>query len=117
MNDYRYASAERYYEALDILESGACIQLQKGQVTLFLVKISHIVELGFVEVANTKPSIFTSSWNGPGSFHNFSPYLSYNILWCCLPRVHACSMGVIFISFHHILFLSLQEENLLDYAC
>lgn len=29
----RYASAERYYEALDILESGACIQLEKGQVT------------------------------------------------------------------------------------
>ncbi|CBI31514.3 unnamed protein product, partial [Vitis vinifera] len=29
----RYASAERCYEALDILESGACIQLEKGQVT------------------------------------------------------------------------------------
>ncbi|RVW22411.1 hypothetical protein CK203_111202 [Vitis vinifera] len=38
MNNHRYASAERYYEALDILESGACIQLEKGQVILFVVK-------------------------------------------------------------------------------
>ncbi|XP_051140078.1 protein GET4 [Andrographis paniculata] len=29
----RYISAERYSEALDILESGACIQLENGQVT------------------------------------------------------------------------------------
>uniref|UniRef100_A0A5B6Z0W9 Golgi to ER traffic protein 4 n=1 Tax=Davidia involucrata TaxID=16924 RepID=A0A5B6Z0W9_DAVIN len=29
----RYVSAERYSEALDILQSGACIQLEHGQVT------------------------------------------------------------------------------------
>ncbi|KAF9591912.1 hypothetical protein IFM89_010270 [Coptis chinensis] len=29
----RYVSAERYAEALDILESGACVQLKHGQVT------------------------------------------------------------------------------------
>ncbi|CAA0842600.1 Unknown protein [Striga hermonthica] len=29
----RYISAERYSEALDILESGACIQLENGQIT------------------------------------------------------------------------------------
>ncbi|XP_030545122.1 protein GET4 isoform X1 [Rhodamnia argentea] len=29
----RYIAAERYAEALDILESGACLQLQNGQIT------------------------------------------------------------------------------------
>ncbi|KAG8372809.1 hypothetical protein BUALT_Bualt12G0105700 [Buddleja alternifolia] len=29
----RYISADRYSEALDILQSGACIQLENGQVT------------------------------------------------------------------------------------
>lgn len=29
----RYVTAERYFEALDILHSGACLQLEKGQVT------------------------------------------------------------------------------------
>ncbi|KAE8711077.1 LOB domain-containing protein 11-like [Hibiscus syriacus] len=29
----RYVSAERYSEALDLLESGACLQLKHGQVT------------------------------------------------------------------------------------
>ncbi|XP_024024705.1 Golgi to ER traffic protein 4 homolog isoform X2 [Morus notabilis] len=29
----RYVSAQRYMEALDILHSGACIQLEHGQVT------------------------------------------------------------------------------------
>ncbi|KAK4771848.1 hypothetical protein SAY86_013623 [Trapa natans] len=32
-NCYRYISAERYSEALDILQSGACIQLTNGQIT------------------------------------------------------------------------------------
>ncbi|XVE99382.1 hypothetical protein REPUB_Repub03eG0193300 [Reevesia pubescens] len=29
----RYVSAERYYEAMDLLHSGACLQLKHGQVT------------------------------------------------------------------------------------
>lgn len=36
MCDYRYAAAQRYSEALDILEAGALIQLNHGQVIFFV---------------------------------------------------------------------------------
>lgn len=35
-NCYRYAAAQRYAEALDILQSGASIQLRHGQVIFFI---------------------------------------------------------------------------------
>jgi hypothetical protein len=44
----RYTSAQRNYEALDILQSGACIQLKHEQVILLLVQYSYVVELTFL---------------------------------------------------------------------
>lgn len=35
--DYRYVSSERYTEALDLLQSGACFQLAQGQVMHFFI--------------------------------------------------------------------------------
>ena len=41
---HRYVSAQRYSEALDILQSGACIQLKHGRVVFFKVLYSYVVE-------------------------------------------------------------------------
>ena len=41
----RYVSAQRYSESLDILQSGACIQLKHGQVVLFEVQYSYVLDI------------------------------------------------------------------------
>lgn len=38
----RYVSAQRYSEALDLLHSGACIQLEHGQVNTLVLPIIHM---------------------------------------------------------------------------
>ncbi|PPR87779.1 hypothetical protein GOBAR_AA32910 [Gossypium barbadense] len=45
----RYVSAERYSEALDLLESGACLQLKHGQNVVKMIGISlfSFISLGF----------------------------------------------------------------------
>lgn len=51
----RYVSVQRYSEALDLLHSGACIQLERGQVNTlidfnlfsFLVKCGEFKGLGY----------------------------------------------------------------------
>lgn len=47
LNYFRYISAERYSEALDVLQSGACIQLENGQVTTHLLDF-HVIDLRYI---------------------------------------------------------------------
>ncbi|GFY85387.1 hypothetical protein Acr_04g0001250 [Actinidia rufa] len=81
----RYISAERFSDALDILQSGACIQLEYEQV------VTCGAELAVLFVETLVKGKFPYDEDTLGQFHSCSVNFNPVNFLCLYAEIHLCS--------------------------